>query len=103
MKQQCPIVCIGFLILTLVTAACSPEAELETANVQSKPSAPATESPTSVVAATTTVSPPTAVTSETAELSAEQGEVPTGFTEEGAPYQGNPQAAVTLVEYSDFQ
>jgi hypothetical protein len=30
-------------------------------------------------------------------------EVPMGFTEEGLPYRGNPDAPVTLMEYSEFQ
>ncbi len=30
------------------------------------------------------------------------GSVPVGFTEDGYPYRGNPDAAVTLVEYSDY-
>jgi protein-disulfide isomerase len=28
--------------------------------------------------------------------------IPVGFTDEGYPYRGNPDAAVTLVEYSDY-
>lgn len=28
--------------------------------------------------------------------------IPTGFTDDGAPYRGNPKAAITLVEYTDY-
>ena len=31
------------------------------------------------------------------------GQVPVGFTEDGLPYRGNPNALVTLVEHSEFQ
>ncbi len=30
-------------------------------------------------------------------------QVPVGFTEEGMPYRGNPDAPVTLYEHSEFQ
>ena len=46
--------------------------------------------------------PPTATT-EMATPTVSSGEVPMGFTEDGAPYRGNPDAAVTLIEYSDYQ
>jgi hypothetical protein len=29
--------------------------------------------------------------------------VPTGFTEDGLPYRGNPDAPVTMREHSEFQ
>ena len=66
---------LGLLIAALIGAACGPGA---------------TPEPT----ATPTLLPPT---------DTPEPEVPTGFTEEGAPYRGNPEAPVTLVEHSEFQ
>ena len=71
----------GLLIAALMMAACGPTATPEP-----------TATPTPVPPTDT---PEPAVTSE--------GEVPMGFTEEGAPYRGNPNAPVTLVEHSEFQ
>jgi hypothetical protein len=65
----------GLLIAALIVAACGPEA-------------------------TPTPLPPTDTPEPTA---VSEGEVPMGFTEEGAPYRGNPNAPVTLLEYSEFQ
>jgi hypothetical protein len=72
---------LGLLIAALMMAACGPEA---------------TSEPT----ATPTPLPPTDTPEPTA---TSEGEVPMGFTEEGAPYRGNPNAPVTLMEYSEFQ
>ena len=66
---------LGVLIAALMVAACGPTATLE---------------PT----ATPTPVPPT---------DTPEPEVPMGFTEEGAPYRGDPDAPVTMLEYSEFQ
>jgi hypothetical protein len=66
---------LGLLIAALTMAACGPTA---------------TPEPT----ATPTPVPPT---------DTPEPEVPMGFTEEGAPYRGDPDAPVTLVEHSEFQ
>lgn len=71
---------LGLLIAALIMAACGP-------------------TPASTVMATDTPSP--TATPEKPTLGGD--EVPMGFTEEGAPYRGNPDAPVTLVEYSEFQ
>jgi hypothetical protein len=64
---------LGLLIAALIGAACGPGATPEP---------------------TATPLPPT---------DTPEPEVPMGFTKEGAPYRGNPEAPVTLVEHSEFQ
>lgn len=72
---------LELVIAALIVAACSPKA-----------------TPTPLPPTDTPV--PTATTEVPA---VSEGEVPMGFTEEGAPYRGNPDAPVTLVEHSEFQ
>jgi protein-disulfide isomerase len=81
----------GMLIAALIVAACGPEAT------------PTPLPPTDTPAATATTEVPTPVPSKTEGPAASEGEMPMGFTEEGAPYRGNPNAPVTLVEYFEFQ
>ena len=65
-------------LLLAVLAACSPK-------------------PTTQTAPTATLLPPTSTPKP-----ANQG-IQMGFTPEGWPYRGNPDAVVTLWEFSDFQ
>jgi len=60
---------------------------------------PSTSAPPTAVPATNTAVP--AATKAIGTTST--GDIPMGFTEEGLPYRGNPNAPVTLEEYSDFQ
>ena len=78
---------LGLLIVALMVAACSPKA------TPAPTATPVPPTNTPAPAATTAVLIPTIT----------GGEVPMGFTEEGTPYRGNPNAAVTLLEFSDFQ
>ena len=79
---------LGLLIVALIVAACSPQAPPE---------------PTATPLPPTDTPAPTATTEALIPSISGSGEVSMGFTEEGAPYQGNPDAPVTLLEYSEFQ
>jgi hypothetical protein len=85
---------LGLLIAALIVSACSPQATLAPTATPKAPTAtslPPTDTP--VPAATTAVPLPTI----------SLGEVSMGFTEDGLPYRGNPDAPVTLEEHSEFQ
>jgi hypothetical protein len=90
------MLCLGLLAAVLTVAGCGSTATPEptpvpTADTTAPTHVPATDAPAPT--ATTKVSIPAPI----------EGEIPTGFTEEGWPYRGHPDAPVTLVEYSDFQ
>jgi hypothetical protein len=78
---------LGLLITALIVSACGPQA---TPEPTAKP-VPPTDTPAPT--ATTEVLIPS--------ISGEK--VPMGFTEEGLPYRGYPDAPVTLEEHSEFQ
>ena len=88
---------LGLLIAALIVAACSPQAAPEPT---AAPEPAATPEPTAKPLPPTATSAPAATTSAPI---ISVGEAPMGFTEDGAPYQGNPDAPVTLTEYSDYQ
>lgn len=102
---------VAMLLLVLTLSACTfpltPPATTVTANTPE----PATEpAPTAAAAesASTTVTNTQEVPQETARASvpAPTGEydgIPVGFTAEGYPYRGSPDAPITMYEYSDFQ
>ena len=80
--------CLGLLIAALIVAACSPQA---------------TPEPTATPVPPTDTPAPAATTEVLIPSISGSGEVPMGFTEDGAPYRGNPDAPVTLVEHTEFQ
>jgi len=86
---------LGLLVTTaLLVAACGPKAT---------PQPTATLQPTSTPLPPTDTPAPAATTKVLIPTIGEGDKVPMGFTEDGAPYRGNPNAPVTLVEHSEFQ
>ncbi len=96
----------GLLFAALIVAACGPKAMPEPTAVPTAPmptDTPTLMSPTDTPVPAPIAEAPTPALSKTQGPATSEGEVPTGFTEDGAPCRGDPNAAVTLVEYSDFQ
>ncbi len=96
----------GLLIAVLAAAACSPKATSEPVAASTAPmptDVPAPMSPTDTPAPTAMAQVPTPTLNAAKEPAVSVGEVPVGFTDDGAPYRGDANAPVTLVEYSDFQ
>ena len=85
---------LGLLVTALLVAACGPKATPQPTATLQPASTPLPPTDTPAPAATTKVLIPTI---------GEGDKVPMGFTEDGAPYRGNPNAPVTLVEHSEFQ
>jgi hypothetical protein len=74
--------CLGLLVTGLGLAACSSAPAPQPTATATRPAPSATVArPTSTVVA---------------------GGVPVGFTEDGAPYRGDPNAPVTLLEFSEY-
>lgn len=76
--------CLGLLLVIWFAVGCS------------TPATPAALSPTPKP----TVTPQPTATPIPSPTPA--GAVPMGFTADGAPYRGNPNAPVTLIEYGEF-
>jgi hypothetical protein len=78
------VIFVGLLVAALIVVACSPQATTE----------PTTRPPTAAATPADTTAPTATPGGD---------EVRVGFTEEGAPYRGDPDAPVTLLEFSEFQ
>ena len=87
---------LGLLLAALMLAACTATAP-QASEVQEVTTAPQVKAapPTDIPRKATIVQVPPPTLSEWG--------VSVGFTEDGVPYRGNPNAPVTLMEHSDFQ
>ena len=102
---------LGLLIAALIVAACGPKATPEPTAMSEPTATPTPLPPTDTPAPTATTEVPTPTMpalsvvegSEAEGPAVSESEVPMGFTDDGAPYRGNPNAPVTLVEHSEFQ
>jgi hypothetical protein len=78
------VIFVGLLVAAWMVVACGPQATME----------PTTRPPTDAATPADTAAPTWTPGGE---------EAPVGFTQDGAPYRGDPDAPVTLLEFSEFQ
>jgi protein-disulfide isomerase len=107
-------IAIAILLLAALLAACAaqvkPEAvapEEPASEESASPTATPTEAPAPVATAVEAAAPTAAAASLAGGVALPSDEtykgLPVGFTEEGLPYRGEPDAPIVMVEYSDFQ
>jgi protein-disulfide isomerase len=95
------LVCLGFGLTGLV--ACSRQNNSDAQVTNPATSAQATASEQIAGGAPDDSTGPIVVPKVDASVDVSQySDIPTGFTAEGYPYRGSPDAPVTLVEYSDY-
>lgn len=95
---QSRVIWIALLVGLLSLAACTAP---QIAPVLPQPGTPVAEE-TNTPPAEATESPSESENTASAETETFQ-DVPVGFTAEGYPFRGNPDAPITVYEYSDFQ
>lgn len=104
----------GTVLLGLLASCSLPVAPVPADQVEATATSPAEEAPTvettseitstEVSTATDTVTATATVTTAAASLPQETyKDIPVGFTSEGFAYRGNPDAPVTMFEFSDYQ
>jgi protein-disulfide isomerase len=103
-KNSRLILIIGLLLFTVVVTACGAAGTIESPAAGSSPAQTDAEADPPAAAADNTAettSPSIATNVEQAIIGPDGIEV--GFTAEGRPYKGNPNAAVVIEEFSDYQ
>ena len=103
MRKAQLILIIAMLLITACSEAAAPTFE-PTETAVPTPTGTATPAPP---AATSTPEPTATTTRQPASDTptpklTESGGVPVGFTDDGAPYRGNPDAPVTMLEFSEY-
>lgn len=105
MNLKSTILRLGLLTaILLLAAACGPAANPDAGSMDALLESEAVSAAQPAADAQPTASPtrpPITIEPETAENDATG--VPVGFTEEGRPYRGNPDAPIILEEFSDYQ
>ena len=104
----------SFILAAVLLAACGPSIPAETLPAETAPEDDAVVEEANTVTDINEIFGETAVSSDNSSASSntdaipadseiDANGVPVGFTENGNPYRGNPNAPVVIEEFSDFQ
>lgn len=90
---------LALVVLVTVIAACTVPIATPTSDTETSDTTAESATPAAAEAPENTEAEGTASDGEQATLDG----IPVGFTADGYPYRGNPDAPITVYEYSDFQ